>query len=264
MAAAVRAAFGLPDAGGYPGKKQKLFDEPAGPPANTWVFDTGPAVFGRASRHRARGPPVPPAGDPPCPPPSRSSPQRGGPHDAGPQAPADPRPRSPSGPRARRPLRPPPPPVPRAHRRPRTLPSPEPAPRPPPQARAPPAVPPVPYPTALELAEAASRDRKVVFGALRFVGQVRSTFFVCEGSDGLYLLDQHAAAERVTFHRLKRGYDAREVPSQKLLFPAIVAGLALGGRARRGAAGGDRAARGSRRAPPGRPPSPYTASRCSW
>jgi DNA mismatch repair protein MutL len=63
----------------------------------------------------------------------------------------------------------------------------------------------------------------VVFGALRFVGQVRSTFFVCEGSDGLYLLDQHAAAERVTFHRLKRAFDARDVASQKMLFPVVVA-----------------------------------------
>ncbi len=96
------------------------------------------------------------------------------------------------------------------------------APSPPLPSAAPPA-PPVPYRTALELAEAASRERKVVFGALRFVGQVRSTFFVCEGSDGLYLLDQHAAAERVTFHRLKRAFDAREVASQKMLFPVLVA-----------------------------------------
>ena len=31
VGAAVRAAFGLPDPVGYPGKKQKLFDEPTGP-----------------------------------------------------------------------------------------------------------------------------------------------------------------------------------------------------------------------------------------
>jgi DNA mismatch repair protein MutL len=55
------------------------------------------------------------------------------------------------------------------------------------------------------------------------VAQVRSTFFVCEGADGLYLLDQHAAAERVTFHRLKTGFDARTIASQKLLFPEIIA-----------------------------------------
>lgn len=78
----------------------------------------------------------------------------------------------------------------------------------------------VPYPTAAEIA---ARDRVVVFGALRFVAQVRSMFLICEGSDGLYLLDQHAAAERVTFYRLRRGYDARAVPRQTLLFPVIVA-----------------------------------------
>jgi DNA mismatch repair protein MutL len=80
----------------------------------------------------------------------------------------------------------------------------------------------VPYPTAAEIA-ARDRDRVVVFGALRFVAQVRSMFLICEGSDGLYLLDQHAAAERVTFYRLRRGYDARAVPRQTLLFPVIVA-----------------------------------------
>lgn len=88
--------------------------------------------------------------------------------------------------------------------------------------RAPPGRSPVPYPNAMELAAAAAQEKKVVFGALRFVAQVRSMFFVCEGNDGLYLLDQHAAAERVTFHRLKRSFDARQVASQKLLFPAMV------------------------------------------
>jgi DNA mismatch repair protein MutL len=74
----------------------------------------------------------------------------------------------------------------------------------------------------MELAAAAAQEKKVVFGALRFVAQIRQMFFVCEGSDGLYLLDQHAAAERVTFHRLKRGFDAKQVASQKLLFPVVV------------------------------------------
>ena len=79
---------------------------------------------------------------------------------------------------------------------------------------------PVPYPTAAELL---ATDRQPVFGALRFIAQVRSTFLICEGEDGIYLLDQHAAAERVTFHRLKTGYDAKSVASQKLLFPVVVA-----------------------------------------
>lgn len=62
----------------------------------------------------------------------------------------------------------------------------------------------------------------VSWASLRFVAQLRQTYLLCEGSDGLYLLDQHAAAERVTFTRLRRQYQSRAVPSQSLLFPALV------------------------------------------
>jgi len=54
------------------------------------------------------------------------------------------------------------------------------------------------------------------------VGQVRATFLLCEGDDGLYVLDQHAAAERVTFDRLRRAYASRSVASQRLLAGEIV------------------------------------------
>ncbi len=65
--------------------------------------------------------------------------------------------------------------------------------------------------------------RRVGFYAnLRFVGQVRAMFLVCEGEDGVYILDQHAAAERVTFHRLKTSYGARTVATQQLLIPEVV------------------------------------------
>jgi DNA mismatch repair protein MutL len=57
---------------------------------------------------------------------------------------------------------------------------------------------------------------------LRFVAQLRQTFLLCEGDEGLYVLDQHAAAERVTFTRLRREYQSRAVPSQALLFPSII------------------------------------------
>jgi DNA mismatch repair protein MutL len=60
------------------------------------------------------------------------------------------------------------------------------------------------------------------WSSLRFVAQLRQTYLLCEGNDGIYLLDQHAAAERVTFTRLRKEYLSRAVPSQALLFPAIV------------------------------------------
>lgn len=62
----------------------------------------------------------------------------------------------------------------------------------------------------------------VEWAAIRFVAQVRDTYLICEGSAGLYLLDQHAAAERVTFDRIRRQYQSRSVSSQVLLFPVEV------------------------------------------
>jgi len=63
---------------------------------------------------------------------------------------------------------------------------------------------------------------EVPWASLRFIAQLRMTYLICEGADGIYLLDQHAAAERVTFTRLRREYQARSVPSQALLFPIVV------------------------------------------
>jgi DNA mismatch repair protein MutL len=60
------------------------------------------------------------------------------------------------------------------------------------------------------------------FSQLHFVAQVRQTFLICEGIDGIYLLDQHAAAERVTFHKLRSSYAGREIATQSLLFPVSV------------------------------------------
>jgi DNA mismatch repair protein MutL len=71
-------------------------------------------------------------------------------------------------------------------------------------------------------AGAPQQRSEVHWSSLRFVAQLRQTFLLCEGDDGLYLLDQHAAAERVNFTRLRRDYQSRAVPAQALLFPAMV------------------------------------------
>ncbi|HLK39145.1 MAG TPA: DNA mismatch repair protein MutL, partial [Polyangiaceae bacterium] len=60
------------------------------------------------------------------------------------------------------------------------------------------------------------------YASLEFLAQVRATFLVCSGSDGLYVLDQHAAAERVTFDRLRRAFAARTIATQRLLIPEVV------------------------------------------
>ncbi|MFM8322381.1 MAG: DNA mismatch repair endonuclease MutL [Chloroflexota bacterium] len=56
---------------------------------------------------------------------------------------------------------------------------------------------------------------------LRPVGQVANSYLVAEGPDGLYLIDQHAAHERVLFERFMAQRGA-SIPSQALLQPASV------------------------------------------
>lgn len=57
---------------------------------------------------------------------------------------------------------------------------------------------------------------------LRLIGQIGSTYIVAEGPDGLYLIDQHAAHERVLFEKLMAQHENKSIPSQSLLAPEIV------------------------------------------
>ncbi|MFQ5945163.1 MAG: DNA mismatch repair endonuclease MutL [Anaerolineae bacterium] len=54
---------------------------------------------------------------------------------------------------------------------------------------------------------------------LRVLGQVRGTYIVAEGPDGLYLIDQHAAHERILFEEIRRQRAGPGVASQILLQP---------------------------------------------
>ncbi|HEX9029008.1 MAG TPA: DNA mismatch repair endonuclease MutL [Anaerolineales bacterium] len=56
---------------------------------------------------------------------------------------------------------------------------------------------------------------------LRLVGQIATAYLVAEGPDGLYLVDQHAAHERVLFERFMAQHESG-IPSQVLLQPVTV------------------------------------------
>lgn len=72
-------------------------------------------------------------------------------------------------------------------------------------------------PRVVGLSADTGMPERQTFGSLRFVAQVRRMFLLCEGEWGLIVLDQHAAAERVVFDRLRRSYAQREVRVQPLL-----------------------------------------------
>ncbi len=64
------------------------------------------------------------------------------------------------------------------------------------------------------------------YRTLDFVAQVRAMFLLCAGPDGLYVIDQHAAAERVTFHRLQSAFASRSIAMQRLLVAEVIELLA--------------------------------------
>ena len=56
-------------------------------------------------------------------------------------------------------------------------------------------------------------------GTLRLLGQYRESYLVAEGADGLVLVDQHVAHERVRFERIRDRLEGQGLASQALLTP---------------------------------------------
>ena len=71
-------------------------------------------------------------------------------------------------------------------------------------------------------AGAAAPPPKVSLPMLRVVGQIGSTYIVAEGPEGMYLIDQHAAHERILFEEICAARQRRALDSQGLLEPATV------------------------------------------
>ena len=63
---------------------------------------------------------------------------------------------------------------------------------------------------------------KNVLPALRVLGQVQNSYITAEGPDGVYLIDQHAAHERVLFERVMNEVLSQPSQVQGLMEPAMV------------------------------------------
>ena len=57
---------------------------------------------------------------------------------------------------------------------------------------------------------------------LRVIGQLSNTYIIAEGPEGLYLIDQHAAHERILYERVLAQWARQEVEVQGLLEPITI------------------------------------------
>ncbi|MBU0515556.1 MAG: DNA mismatch repair endonuclease MutL [Proteobacteria bacterium] len=67
-----------------------------------------------------------------------------------------------------------------------------------------------------------SAPRRSPFEGLAVIGQLKAAYILAEGPEGLAVIDQHAAYERLNFERLKQDYRAAEPARQLLLVPETV------------------------------------------
>ena len=59
-------------------------------------------------------------------------------------------------------------------------------------------------------------------GSLRPLGQLRESFILAAGDEGLWIIDQHVAHERVLFEKILRDRKVEHVQRQRLLMPLLV------------------------------------------
>jgi DNA mismatch repair protein MutL len=59
-------------------------------------------------------------------------------------------------------------------------------------------------------------------GSLRPLGQLKESFILAAGDEGLWIIDQHVAHERVLFEKILRDRQVEKVQRQRLLMPLLV------------------------------------------
>ena len=72
------------------------------------------------------------------------------------------------------------------------------------------------------MAREKAKQQKFVFENADYKGSLFNTYLIYEEGDNAYIIDQHAAHERLIFDRLKAEMEARKVVSQPMLVPYIL------------------------------------------
>ena len=74
----------------------------------------------------------------------------------------------------------------------------------------------------LEALEQKAKQQKIIFENAIFKGCLFNTYLLYEEGDNVYIIDQHAAHERLIFNRLKEEMEARTVVRQPMLVPYVL------------------------------------------
>jgi DNA mismatch repair protein MutL len=75
---------------------------------------------------------------------------------------------------------------------------------------------------ASELEVSEEEPTLAALSTLRPLGQIRNSFILAVNEDGLWIVDQHVAHERVLFERILKQRAAQKVESQRLLMPIVL------------------------------------------
>lgn len=63
---------------------------------------------------------------------------------------------------------------------------------------------------------------KEIFKELRVIGQIFNTYIICEKENQMYLIDQHAAHEKILYEDYLDSFSKKEILSQILLEPIVI------------------------------------------
>jgi DNA mismatch repair protein MutL len=77
-------------------------------------------------------------------------------------------------------------------------------------------------PRAPEMRPASSEGRQVFWSTMEILGQAQQTYIIAQSKDVLYLVDQHAAHERIVFERLMQQWKAGKFDAQPYLLPLVI------------------------------------------
>lgn len=73
-----------------------------------------------------------------------------------------------------------------------------------------------------EVAQERAKQQQMLFTQYSYKGSLFNTYLIYEFSDDAYLIDQHAAHERLIYDRLRAALDQRQVVQQDMLVPYVI------------------------------------------